>query len=471
MFKKPDMKIAFSFLLILLFSLQIKAQEKAPLLTGKVNISIKEGTFDCDLTLSDIPRIEDYVIRLNSGMNLLHFKSKKPNDFVLAYEKSTADSTSTGESLAYYFPKNKKEKFLPQSVQFRYTGKFPIAKDTLENYTKDDWRGNIAFNYNSLRAEGSQGAWYPILFDMAKDRKYEEVRYDIEFTCSDCSILYVNGNPPVKAKNYRFKSDVPYELAIFFGNYEYSNIANTYILNPQLTQEQIKQFSEMINTYKNYYADRLGTPFGGPVTFVETTPTSLKNGWLFVSYPTIMNIGWGDNGLKSLFNPKTQNWFRPFIAHELAHYYFGTYKQFNSELGGIISEGFSEFLSLKVTKDLLGKEVYDKKLKDKIKNIKDFDPMPLSTIKTKPSDDDYIDYAYESTPVLLAAIEKEIGEKQMWKWMDTLLKTPTVFTNYTFLMSTLKTSLKDDKKFESIRSRYFEDKKHMENAIQTLEKK
>ncbi|MDR2236355.1 MAG: hypothetical protein LBE92_09535 [Chryseobacterium sp.] len=463
------MRTSLSFFIILLFSLKITAQEKSPLLTGKVNISIKEGTFDCDLTLSDIPQIKDYVIRLNSGMNILHFRSRKPNDFVLAYEKSTSDSTSTGESLAYYFPKNKKEKFLPQSVQLKYTGKFPIARDTIENYTKDDWRGNIAFNYNSLRAEGTQAAWYPVLFDMAKDKKYDEVRYDIEFTCNDCSTLYVNGNPPVKARNNRFKSDVPYELAIFLGDYNYSNISNTYILNPQLTEEQIRQFSEMINTYKNYYTEKLDIPFGGPVTFVETTPTSLKNGWLFVSYPTIMNIGWGDNGLKSLFNPKTQNWFKPFIAHELGHYYFGTYKQFNSELGGIISESFSEFLSLKITKDVLGKEVYDNKIKGKIKNIKDFDAMPLSTIRTKPEDDDYIDYAYESTPILLAAIEKEIGEKQMWKWMSNILKTPSVFTNYQFLMSTLKTTLKDDKKYESIKTRYFEDSKHLQNAIKVLE--
>lgn len=58
------------------------AQENAPKIKGKVKISIIEGTFDCDLTISNIPTLEDYLIRLNSGMNLLHIKSK-PNDFAI----------------------------------------------------------------------------------------------------------------------------------------------------------------------------------------------------------------------------------------------------------------------------------------------------------------------------------------------------------------------------------------------------
>ncbi|MDV7697338.1 hypothetical protein N6B72_10440 [Chryseobacterium soli] len=464
------MKSLLSFLLISLLSLPITAQEKAPLLTGKVAISIKEGTFDCDLTLSDIPYIRDYYIRLNSGMNPLHFRSKKPNDMVLSYDKSQSDSTSSGESLAYFFP-NKSGKFLPESVQFKYVGKFPVAKDTLENYTKDDWRGNIAFNANSLRVEGTQSAWYPVLYDIRKDKRYEEVRYDIEFTCKDCSTLYVNGNAPVKTSSMRFKSDTPLELTLFFGNYDFSNIGNTYILNPQISEAQIKEFSELINTYKKFYADKLGIPFGKPVTFVETTPTSIKNGWLFVSYPTIINVGWGENGLKSLFNSKTQNWFRPFIAHELGHYYFGTYKQFNSELGGVLSEGFSEYLSLKVTKDILGKDIYDKKIKEKIEGLTE-EPLLgyFSSIQTKPEDDDYLSYAYDYTPVILAAIEKEIGEKQMWNWMNTMLKTPTTFTNYEFLTSTLEKTLSNSRLLKQIKSQYFETEKSFENAVKTIEK-
>jgi hypothetical protein len=152
------------------------AQENTPTLKGKVKISILEGTFECDLTIANIPKIQDYVIRLNSGMNLLHIKSKKPNEFVLGYRKSDKDSTSTGESSAYYFADNTgKGKFLPQELQFRYVGKFPVANDTIQNYTRQDWKGNIAFNGLSVRTDGRQSAWYPYLYDAKKDVSYEEM--------------------------------------------------------------------------------------------------------------------------------------------------------------------------------------------------------------------------------------------------------------------------------------------------------
>ena len=77
------MKLLLTFIFSLAISLTTSAQENAPTIKGKVKISIKEGTFECDLTISEIPAIQDYVIRLNSGMNLLHMKSKKPNEFVL----------------------------------------------------------------------------------------------------------------------------------------------------------------------------------------------------------------------------------------------------------------------------------------------------------------------------------------------------------------------------------------------------
>ena len=77
-------KVIFLFFLPLTNSI---AQENTPFLKGKVEISIKEGTFDCDLTLSNIPKIKDYFIRLNSGMNILHMRSKKPNDFLIYYSQ------------------------------------------------------------------------------------------------------------------------------------------------------------------------------------------------------------------------------------------------------------------------------------------------------------------------------------------------------------------------------------------------
>lgn len=447
------------------------AQENAPILKGKIEISIKEGTFDCDLTLSNIPKIKDYFIRLNSGMNILHMRSKKPNDFLIYYSKSLADTTSTGESTAYYFKDDKgNDKFLPKSVQFKYVGKFPVANDTLENYSRKDWKGNIAFNQNSVRSDGRQSSWYPILYDITNDKDFHLVKYDIELSCKDCKTLYVNGNEPIKTKTANFKSEVPRELTLFCGNYDFTDIDDTYILNSNFNESETKKFSELVNSYKKYYADKLDIPFKQSVSFVHTTPTSKKDGWMFVSYPTIVSIGW-QNGLKNIFNPKYQDFYRPFIAHELGHYYFGTVKDFNTELGDMISEGFSEYMSLQLTKEIIGENIYDNKINGKIENLKNFKPKPFSQIK---SDSEYKNrqlFVYDFAPIIFIAIEKEIGKEKMWNWMRNLLISETVLTDYAYLKNSLIKTINNTDKSNQIIENYFKSNKSLENALKKIRTK
>ena len=185
-----------------------------------------------------------------------------------------------------------------------------------------------------------------------------------------------------------------------------------------------------------------------------------------------MSIGW-QNGLKNLLEPKYQNFYRPFIAHELGHFYFGTFKVFNSELGDMMSEGFAEYLALQLTKNIIGKDVYDDMIKKKIENLKDFKEVviPFSKIKSK---SEYLNrqlYVYNYAPLIFVAIEKEIGEKQMWKWLNNILKTEATYTNYDFLTSTLKSTLKNEKLFENIKHSYFESDKSIDNASNKITEK
>lgn len=466
------MKLNFRILILLTFFYltNLSAQESIPVLTGKVEISISKGTFVCDLTLSEIPQIKDYFIRLNSGMNILYMKSKKTNNFLLNYSKSLNDSLSTGESNAYYFPNNTgKEKFLPNSIQFKYVGKFPVVKDTIENYSQQDWKGNIAFNQYSVRSDGRQSAWYPILYDISNDRVFNKVKYNIELICSDCNTLYINGNKPIKLKSYNFKSDIPLELTLFCGNYDFSEMEGTYFLNSGLNDNEIKAFGKLIKSYKKFYAKKIKIPFEQSISFIQTTPTSKKNAWMFMSFPTIMSIDW-QNGLKNVISSPSKNFYQQIIAHELGHYYFGAVKVLNSELGGVMNEGFAEFLSLQVIKNLIGKEFYKEQIKRKIKYLKNFSAIPFAKIKSN-SDYNYNNrelYLYFYAPIILVAIEKEIGNEQMWKWLNTILTTSSEFTNYDFLISTLRQTLKNDKKLNILKTKYFDSNKSLENAINKI---
>lgn len=457
--------------LYILLCQNLHAQDSIPILTGKVNISILNGTFDCDLTLKNIPRIQDYYIRINSGMNILNFRSVAPNDFLLRSSYvHEEDSLSTGEAHAYFFKDNTgKGKFLPQTVEVKYVGKYPVVKDTLNNdYSRWDWKGNIAFNGYSVRTDGLQTAWYPYLYDIKKDKAYDQMKYDIELTCNDCSTLYVNGNLPVKGTRAHFKSDIPQQLSLFCGNYKVANVNGTYLLNPDIDEKQIEEFGNITNSYKKFYEEHLSIPYKQAITYVQTTPLSTRNAWLFVSYPTIFNIGYGQYGMKSFFDQKKGDWFKPYIAHELGHYYFGTYKVFNSDLGDMMSEGFAEYLSLQITKNLISDSIYNKKISDKITALKDFSAIPFFKIKSK---SDYINrelYVYYYAPIIFTAIEKEIGEENMWKWLKAILEATTDFTNYAFLEQTLGSVLHDNEKLALIRSKYFDTDNSVENAKKLL---
>jgi len=458
--------IIFTLFFFLSFPTKLLSQVH---LTGKVKISIAEGTFECDLTMSNIPRIQDYIIRLNAGMNVLHFRSKSPNDFVLEYSKS--NEKSTDEALAYYFPDNTgKGKFLPQEIQVRYVGKFPVANDTIQNFSREDWRGNIAFNGYSVRTDGVQTAWYPYLYDVKNDIRYDRVTYDIELICEDCSTIYINGSKPVNSTSANFKSQIPYELALFCGKFDFEDNGSIIILNPQFSKDEIQQFSELVSSYEKYYAKKLNTPFDKSPVFVNTTPTSIHNGWLFVSFPTIMGIGWGKYGLGALFGEK-QNLFKPFIAHELGHYYFGTLKVFNSVLGDMMSEGFTEYISLKLTEDLLSIEQYDKKLSEMSNLLENYKTKPISQIKSTTDIEDRNTFVYIYAPVIFLAIEKEIGKDNMWKWLKAILETKTTFTDYDFLTSTLKNTLNNSEKFNFIENTYFKNENSTENALEKIKRK
>ncbi len=453
--------------LILLGSLVATAQEQIPLLKGKLNLSVKKGTMECDFKLVDMPEVADYAVVINAGMNMRYIRNIEDN-YSFYYDRNYNDTISD-EGFLYSIPDNTgKAKVIRKALQFSYVGKFPVIGDTLKSTNNLDWKGNIAFNGYSVRADGRQSAWYPVLYDIKKKKRYHQVRYDIEVNCSDCSEIYVNGNTPVQGTKAHFKSDIPAELLLYAGNYKAKNVNGTYFLNPDMTDAQINEFGTMTNNFKKYYESKLHIPYKYNITYIQTTPVSKRNAWLFVSYPTIVNIGWGDYGMKGFFSKKTGDWFKPYMAHELGHYYFGTYKDFNSELGDVLGECGGEYLSMQITREFFKDSMYNAKIDEKIKSLKDFKPVPFAGIKNANDYGNRELYVYYYAPLIYTAIEKEIGMDNMWKWMHALLDTKADFTNFAYVEQTLSTTLNNDKQYQQIKAKYFTSDSSLNNAIATI---
>jgi len=439
----------------------------APTLSGKIEISIKQGTMDADFKLSNIPRIKDYVIFLNAGFNVQYFRDRE-DSFNYGYRKQY-DNSQSYESFGYYFPDNTGEaKFLPKSLQFKYTGKFPVI-DNMERASEvGDWKGNIAFNGKTVRADGLQAGWYPVLYDIKKDKRYEELAYDIEVTCLDCKTIHVNGSKPVSDTSATFKRSEPVQLTLFAGDYEVDEYKGNYYLNAGLSKSQMKSLGGMTSDYIAFLETKLNLPYGENVVYVQTAPVTKRNSWLFVSYPSIFRISPEEGGLSSIVDSDKSSWFKPFIAHELAHYYFGTYRSFNSELGDMLNESISEYLSLVITKQFISVEDYNKGINKKFKQLGGETLTPMSDVKSSSDYGNRNDYVYTYAPVIWLAVEKEIGEEKMWQWLHKLLTTPADKTNYRFILDSLREVVNDDIKFASIVERYLSSGQAIANSKAVL---
>lgn len=460
------MKKCFAaILLTLLYCITTHAQDTIPHVEGKIRISIKRGTIECDLTLSNMPRLADYYLRLNSGMNIRYIKNAEASTAPLPYERSLQDTLSSGESLAYYIPSWKESgKYLPYSIRFNYTGMYPVITDTSSVV---DWRGNIAFNGTSLRADGIQSAWCPVLYDVKTDTRYEKVTYDLDVTCDDCKVIYMNGSQPVPGTHARVRSNHAQDLTLFAGDFKSVSINGNYFLNPDADEVQLTELEKILNSFQKYLEKKLGIPYKGKTVYIQTTPVSRKNSWLFASYPTIVKVGW-DEGMKSFANKEKGKGFLQYMAHELAHYYFGTVRTFNSELGDMISEGFAEFLALHITRTKISDSLYHEKMKSKVRAMQNFNPVPIASVRSK---NDYRNrelYVYYYAPLIFSAIEKEIGEEKMWEWIKALLQSPVVFTNYAFFEQTLSKVVNDKKRLELLQEKYFFSESSLQNAVSAL---
>ncbi|MBP6794625.1 MAG: hypothetical protein KA143_06215, partial [Saprospiraceae bacterium] len=368
-------------------------------------------------------------------------------------------------SLAYYISSwSASGKYLPRSIRFKYTGMYPVITDSSSAV---DWRGNIAFNGKTLRADGIQSAWCPILYDIKTDTRYENVTYDLDISCADCQVIYLNGSEPVSGTRAKLSTKTAQDLTLFAGDYKATSINGHYFLNPDANEKELTELEKTLHSFQDYLEKKSGIPYKGKMVYIQTTPVSKNNSWLFVSYPSIVKVGW-DAGMKSFLSKTEGPEFLFYMTHEIAHYYFGRVRSFNAEIGDMISEGFAEFLALQMTRQLISKDLYEEKMKSKVRALQNLNPVPVAGIRSKADYKDRELYVYYYAPLIFSAIEKEIGEEKMWAWIKLLLQSPVTLTNYAFFEETLEKALNDKNKFDSLRTKYLTSELSLQHAISTL---
>ncbi len=431
-----------------------KETGNAPHISGDIYVSISGGTIRADLTVSRLPRLNNYSIGLNAGLNIQDFRDSTGKSFY--YQEREYRHDKSEESLQYWFPdNNKKGRFMPRQFKITYMGLFPVHTDSSRLSDWGDWKGNIAFNGKTIRA-AEQTAWYPVIYDISEDKVYQNVTFDVTVHAPGARAIYMNGCPPQYGAKIQFKSDNAFPMMLFAGDFDFKKYRNTNLVNTTLSDLQANVLDSCFTKIRSFYEKNLQIPYGADITLLASTPVSKRNDWLFVTYPTIASIS-PKNWLNSLVDKNTGLLTKPehmsFMAHELAHYYFGSVVSPNSTLRWVFLEGFAEYLSLQATRELLGDGVYNFKLSGYKSSFNGADSLlPLSEVKI--SSDVSELYRYSYVPLLLTALERQIGKAQMWKWFNKILTSPNPETDYAFLKQSLLDSGVASKAVEEFEKRY-----------------
>lgn len=418
-------KIVVTLLLSLAFFVT-KAQ--TPHLSGKVEIVMATGQITCDFVLSNIPDLgKDYQILLNKGFNIKAIKDSlnKPVSYSGFY-----NGKMRGEGLTYVPEIGDDVLKNPKRLHLTYTGAFPIYTDTL-NFI--DFKGLIAFNGKTVRAT-DQSKWYPIIYDVKNDRLIEQMTYDIQVTSKDSKTIFVNGDLPKPGPVASFKSGVAIAPMLFAGDYGLQKTNGALFLNTEMNDKQLAVFEQNIAEMKAYYFKALKIPYHTKNVFIEHSPVEKFNkgrSWGFVSFPVIAFAGLKLGNMIDEEHSKLKDTTDyPFIAHEIGHYYFGNVLQPNSTLFWFFLESTAEYLSVKASEEKFGKRFATKYFQSRGKQLKDFKAVPLNAVKDMNSISGTYRYVYG--PFLLRGLEQMIGEKRMFKFLNTCLITKNELTDYEF---------------------------------------
>jgi len=424
--------------LLALYTSCIYAQ--APHLTGTIDISIKNRTLACNLSYDQIP--EGYEILLNQAFKNPSFSTE--NKKIKTKKKS---------NLAHYVDAFQYE--LPQGLNGKVQLVYNYSEtEAIKNKEiAPDWKGNLAFNYQSIRAS-EQTAWYPIWYSDTEDKKITDVSYDLEITCSDCKSIYLNGSLPKDGQYGRLSSKKPVPLLLFAGLFDFDVINNIALVNSPLESEEDVQVISYLNEVKSYYERKMQMRLEKDLTLLSSEPTTADNAWLFATYPTIAIIGIENYGMKGLFkNGDIDEARMSSLAHEVGHYYIGNVFQPRGPLFWVLLEGLTEYVSLQANREIFGEDFYQQFLLKYKSQVQGLPFLHLSDINHQDEISGLYRYAY--VPLLLTAIEREIGEDMMWQWIQHLLSyKDKAYTDYAFFKRSFIESGMTERLYTDLESKF-----------------
>jgi len=405
------------------------SKDLSPHIAGKLIIDMKAGTIQADLKLSNLPALDTaFRIRLHHGMNI---KFMEDSAGLVRF-----NNRSLGDVMDYRPYRNQQYLVSPKAIRFSYMGAFPIYTDTMNLV---DYKSIIALNGETLRAT-EESKWYPVIYDTKNDRELEKVSYDINVDCKECKTIYINGSSAKPGPIANFKSTTPRALLLFMGNYIKQEFPGSDFLNSKMEEKVAASFDHQITGIKTFYEQKLKVPYKEKIVFLAHKAIQTygpNQSWGFVTFPTIAVAGLPFSKTIDAKTGKFNHFVRfSFYAHELAHYYFGNVFVPNSTLRDFFIESTAEYLSVKAAEYNYNKDSTRSSIKFKKRLLGENKVIPLSEYTDKDEMDDAYRYAYG--PLLLLALEKQVGEEKVYRVLQNALKNRDHNSDYAFFTENVK---------------------------------
>ena len=413
----------------ILFAPVLAAQ--APHLTGAVDLDLPRGLIAADVCVSNLPEGDTLHFVLNRGLNIKSIRNAagatlpfvgdvklQAGDVGLRY--AVRDTTKASGTLC-----------------IAYTGAYPIYNIEADTFRSTDHSGVIAFNGRTVRARG-ETFWYPVVYAPATDRLHGGVSYTLRVRCPTCAAVYLNGSPPKRGLNAEFRSAEPREAILFAGEFPVVEVGGSVFLGEQIAADTARAFLTEFDRIARFYEDFLKVPYGRGAVFIRVHPVRRERYgqlWGFFAWPTfgLAGLNFGDFATILQDTAAARAPLLGFLAHEMAHYYFGTVLSSSGAYEQFYSEPFANYLGLKAVRRFIGEDAYRSGLRTHYQNVLAGPELPsLDRADRHALSRDL--YRYQYGPLLLFALEREIGEARMRALLHTLLTAPDrALADYAFL--------------------------------------
>jgi hypothetical protein len=399
-----------------------------PHLDGVLEVDVAEGRLHGAFCLGGLAVSgESARFALHRGLNVKHVKSAEGHALPISTEPEPhgnavfyeVDLRTAGAQLA---------SDRAPTVCAEYVGTFPVYDVRQGDYRQLDNTGVVAFNGFSLRALGAT-RWYPTPVSASTAHPVPDVTFRVAIRCQDCPQIYISGARPQPGPEAVFSSESPLPISIFAGDFLVQEADGFLFLGDELSHADGRLIARELTGIQDFFAGFLDLPYGpNPdiIRFIPVREDRVGQLWGFFSDPLIGLVGLPLAVFATILSDPddpARRVLHGFLAHELAHRYFP------GPLGGphrqMFGEPFANYVDLKSTRHFFGEAAYRERLSALRDDVIAGPDMPrLDEADTETLWNDH--YRYKYVPMLLFALEREIGEGQMQRVLRELLTSDPV---------------------------------------------